>query len=289
MTGIILLLISTFLFYLGIKGLKNKQKLSSKFPDKIEIKLNGNDYIQFIDDVNIGDKVKFWSSPKEKGEIRVYCSGTIGGQGLLSVFKNESIYNFLKEQKKKKNINLSSYVLEKHNHSLIVSLIKEENKSNEEERSRKFIEKLKKKYNPRVPKGFKPEDHIITFNTRFETDLRLTPKKFNDGLRLCFNINENDLEEVGMKLMDRNMGWEQSKKWLNSIYWLEFEGKKISIGNQTNTGESCGIIRSYFSDYDFKVEVQKNSSDTRLEKSLMEYGMKETFLYYFTIILFKKN
>ena len=147
MTGIILLLISGFLFYFGIKGLKNKQQLLSKFPNKIEIKLKSNDYGDFIDEVNIGDKVKFWGSPHENGEIRVYCSGTMDGQGLLSVFKNELIYNFLIKQKKDRKINLNSYVLEKNNNSLIVSLIKEENKFTEEDQLRKYVDKIKKKYN----------------------------------------------------------------------------------------------------------------------------------------------
>jgi len=278
MTGIILLLISGVLFYFGIKGLKNKQQLSSKFPNKIEIKLNSNDYGDFIDEVNIGDKVKFWGSPHENGEIRVYCSGTMGGQGLLSVFKNELIYNFLIKQKKDRKINLNSYVLEKNNNSLIVSLIKEENKFTEEDQLRKYVDKIKKKYNPK---------ETTTFRTRFETNIRLTPKKFNKGLRLNFNINKSDLDEIGTKILDRNMGYETSNKWLNTIFWLEFEGKKISINNQTNTGDTSNIIRSYLSGYDFNIEIMKDSSDTYLEKQLMEYEIN-SFLYYFKIIPIKK-
>ena len=46
------------------------------------------------------------------------------------------------------------------------------------------------------------------------------------------------------------------------------------------------MVKSYIYN-DFNIEIMKDSSDTYLEKQLMEYEIN-SFLYYFTIIPIKK-
>ena len=102
-------------------------KRGSDIPEKLYIKLNSESYKNFIDDIHLGDRVNFWGSPKNKNEIRVYLNNTIGGDGLLSVFKNKSIYDLLIEKKIDKKTKLISHILEKNKETLLVSIRTEEN------------------------------------------------------------------------------------------------------------------------------------------------------------------
>jgi hypothetical protein len=253
------------------------QRGPNELPKKIEIDLNSDFYKDYINSVTIGSNIKLWGSPHKKNEVRAYCSKTIQGRGLLSVFSNQIIHNFLINECDK--FNLICTVIEKKKHSIIASLKAKEIMFSEEGHKKKYINDLQKKYNPRS---------IKSFRLRFKVNTRLTPKNFNDGFSLCFHNDINNLEKLGAEIYDCMYNQEKRELKKNEIIWLEYLEQKISLA--LTGGEFEKIIRLKSSGYEFKVEVNITPSDTRDEKELMDYGIiVDVFQYYFNVIPYIKK
>lgn len=61
--------------------------------------LNANGYEEYSDEIIQNAKLNIWANHHDKPQIRVFLRGYTGGMGLISVHRNESIYNWLTEDK----------------------------------------------------------------------------------------------------------------------------------------------------------------------------------------------
>ena len=64
-------------------------RLRYKFP------INGIEASQYRSGLKVGSKVKVWSNPNDRPQVRLYLSGYYSGEGMLSIKRLEKVYDFV--------------------------------------------------------------------------------------------------------------------------------------------------------------------------------------------------
>lgn len=194
---------------------------SADLPLQIKIPLNSNEYRDYIDEVEIGEDLRLWYSHTCRGEIRAYCRPYIGGAGLLGVFKNVPLYDFVIEQRERREYYIDNEVIDKGRNYVTVKLIKVVDTyvpPTEEELFDNFISPLKVKITGKWR----------LLRLTFYTTKRLTNKRFTKDLKLCVNLPREKFIETATKIYHAEKD-EELEEWQNTLVWLEYKGEKISI------------------------------------------------------------
>ena len=199
----------------------SNESYSTNLPKQIKIPLNSTGYKDYIDEVEIGDELRLWYSYNYRGEIRAYCRPYVGGEGLLSVFKNLPLYDFDVEQRELREYYLDNEVVDKGRNYVTIKLIKVVNTytpPTEEELFDNFISPLQEKITGKW--------RLVRLE--FYTTKRLTNKQFTKDLKLCVNLPREKFIETATKIYHSEKN-EELEEWQNTLVWLEYKGEKISI------------------------------------------------------------
>ena len=115
-----------------------ESRLQYKFP------INGIEAAQYSSGLKVGSKVKVWSNPNDRPQVRLYLSGYYSGEGMLSIKRLEKVYDFVHPNVD--GIKIESKVIKSGLTSVVVEINKVAVKTRAEQESH-CLESALKKFN----------------------------------------------------------------------------------------------------------------------------------------------
>ena len=153
-------------------------RLQYKFP------INGIEAAQYSSGLKVGSKVKVWSNPNDRPQVRLYLSGYYSGEGMLSIKRLEKVYNFVHPNVD--GIKIESKVIKSGLTSVVVEINKVAVKTKAEQEAHCLDSALKK---------FNSKRKLSKMSTSFEFSSKKLIRPNLDNPHLDVQVTAEDYEE----------------------------------------------------------------------------------------------
>lgn len=186
-------------------------RLQYKFP------INGIEAAQYSSGLKVGSKVKVWSNPNDRPQVRLYLSGYYSGEGMLSIKRLEKVYDFVHPNED--GIRIESKIIKSGLTSVVVEINKIEVKTKAEQEAHCLDSALKK---------FNSKRKLSKMSTTFEFSSKKLIRPNLDNPHLDVEVAADDYEEQVKQYIN---AWCLSKdplKVLSQMFVVKLKDEVIS-------------------------------------------------------------
>lgn len=211
-------------------------RLQYKFP------INGIEAAQYSSGLKVGSKVKVWSNPNDRPQVRLYLSGYYSGEGMLSIKRLEKVYDFVHPNVD--GIKIESKVIKSGLTSVVVEINKVAVKTKAEQESHCLESALKK---------FNSKRKLSKMSTSFDFSSKKLIRPNLDNPHLDVQVAVDDYEEQVKQYIN---AWCLSKdplKVLSQMFVVKLKDEVISseIDHLRSLNDTVRMMRMF---RDFQLE-----------------------------------
>ena len=211
-------------------------RLQYKFP------INGIEAAQYSSGLKVGSKVKVWSNPNDRPQVRLYLSGYYSGEGMLSIKRLEKVYDFVHPNVD--GIRIESKIIKSGLTSVVVEINKIEVKTKAEQEAHCLDSALKK---------FNSKRKLSKMSTSFEFSSKKLIRPNLDNPHLDVQVAAEDYEEQVKQYIN---AWCLSKdplKVLSQMFVVKLKDEVISseIDHLRSLNDTVRMMRMF---RDFQLE-----------------------------------
>ena len=186
-------------------------RLQYKFP------INGIEAAQYSSGLKVGSKVKVWSNPNDRPQVRLYLSGYYSGEGMLSIKRLEKVYDFVHPNVD--GIKIESKVIKSGLTSVVVEINKVAVKTKAEQESHCLESALKK---------FNSKRKLSKMSTSFDFSSKKLIRPNLDNPHLDVQVAVDDYEEQVKRYIKAWCLSEDPLKVLSQIFVVKLKDEVIS-------------------------------------------------------------
>ena len=211
-------------------------RLQYKFP------INGIEAAQYSSGLKVGSKVKVWSNPNDRPQVRLYLSGYYSGEGMLSIKRLEKVYDFVHPNVD--GIRIESKIIKSGLTSVVVEINKIEVKTKAEQEAHCLDSALKK---------FNSIRKLSKMSTSFDFSSKKLIRPNLDNPHLDVQVAAEDYEEQVKQYIN---AWCLSKdplKVLSQMFVVKLKDEVISseIDHLRSLNDTVRMMRMF---RDFQLE-----------------------------------
>lgn len=186
-------------------------RLQYKFP------INGIEAAQYSSGLKVGSKVKVWSNPNDRPQVRLYLSGYYSGEGMLSIKRLEKVYDFVHPNVD--GIKIESKVIKSGLTSVVVEINKVAVKTKAEQESHCLESALKK---------FNSKRKLSKMSTSFDFSSKKLIRPNLDNPHLDIQVAVDDYEEQVKRYIKAWCLSEDPLKVLSQMFVVKLKDEVIS-------------------------------------------------------------
>lgn len=211
-------------------------RLQYKFP------INGIEAAQYSSGLKVGSKVKVWSNPNDRPQVRLYLSGYYSGEGMLSIKRLEKVYDFIHPNVD--GIKIESKVIKSGLTSVVVEINKVAVKTKAEQESHCLESALKK---------FNSKRKLSKMSTSFDFSSKKLIRPNLDNPHLDVQVAVDDYEEKVKRYINAWCLSEDPLKVLSQMFVVKLKDEVISskIDHLRSLNETVRMMRMF---KDFQLE-----------------------------------
>jgi hypothetical protein len=211
-------------------------RLQYKFP------INGIEAAQYSSGLKVGSKVKVWSNPNDRPQVRLYLSGYYSGEGMLSIKRLEKVYDFIHPNVD--GIKIESKVIKSGLTSVVVEINKVAVKTKAEQESHCLESALKK---------FNSKRKLSKMSTSFDFSSKKLIRPNLDNPHLDVQVAVDDYEEQVKRYINAWCLSEDPLKVLSQMFVVKLKDEVISskIDHLRSLNETVRMMRMF---KDFQLE-----------------------------------
>ena len=247
-------------------------RLQYKFP------INGIEAAQYSSGLKVGSKVKVWSNPNDRPQVRLYLSGYYSGEGMLSIKRLEKVYDFVHPNVD--GIKIESKVIKSGLTSVVVEINKVAVKTRAEQESHCLESALKK---------FNSKRKLSKMSTSFDFSSKKLIRPNLDNPHLDVQVAIDDYQEQVKRYINAWCLSEDPLRVLSQMFVVKLKDEVISskTDHLRSLNDTVRMMRMF---KDFQLEscelVHRGGSfkeDGEWDNSRPSRGRHNLFRY--TIIL----
>lgn len=211
-------------------------RLQYKFP------INGIEASQYRSGLKVGSKVKVWSNPNDRPQIRLYLSGYYSGEGMLSIKRLEKVYDFVHPNED--GIRIESKIIKSGLTSVVVEINKVMVKTKAEQEAHCLDSALKK---------FHSKRKLSKMSTSFDFSSKKLIRPNLDNPHLDVQVAVEDYEEQVKQYINAWCLSKEPLKVLSAMFVVKLKDEVISsrIDHLRSLNDTVRMMRMF---KDFELE-----------------------------------